>query len=275
MTTTNDARTTATTGRGSGGGRAAATRIAALGRAELTLLLRNKTMLFTALLLPALVTFGMRGVVGQMGDGLGDVGLTVGTVLVPASVGFVLLFAVYSNLVGTYVVRREELVLKRLRTGSATDTEILVAAALPSVVISVVQCAVLLACGALVLDLEAPRRPDLLLLGLLLGTVTMAALAAFSAAFTSSAEAAQLTPMPLMLVSFAGSGLMIPLELFPDRIADICRLLPLTGPMELVRGGWTGSLGGADMLKALAVSVGWTALSVYAVRRWFRWDPRR
>ncbi|NLU68507.1 ABC transporter permease [Streptomyces sp. HNM0574] len=248
-------------------------RLLALGRAELTLLLRNKSALFLALFTPVLLTVGMRQMVGQME--LDGTGLTTGTVLLPMSVGFVLLFAVYATLVGTYVVRREELVLKRLRTGEPTDGEILAAAALPSAVIALLQCAVLLGGGGAVLSLASPSQPLLVLLGLVLGMAMMTAMAAASAVVTRTPEAAQLTVMPLIMVSMLGSGIVVPLEVLPDTLATFASYLPLSPVTELVRGGWVGGMTGGDVLKATGVALVWTALAGLAVRRWFRWEPRR
>lgn len=247
-------------------------RMQALGRAELTLLVRNKTALFTALGIPVLLTFGVRTTVTGMD--LAGTGLSVGTVLLPGTLGFVLLFAVYGNLIGAYTVRREELVLKRLRTGEPNDVEILAGSALPTVIIALAQCVLLIVGGAAVLDLETPKRPDLLAAGLVLGMVMMVVMAAATAIITRSGEAAQLTPMPLMAVSFLFSSVFVPLEILPDRMADVCRLLPMTPVMELLRGGWVGGVDGFEALRALVVAVAWTALAVFAVRRWFRWEPR-
>lgn len=247
-------------------------RVSALGRAELTLLLRSKTSMFTVIFAPLLFTFVMREPANTMD--LAGTGLTVGTVMVPASVGFVLIFAVYSNLTGVYVARREELVLKRLRTGEASDTELLAANALPSAAMAVAQSVLLLVGGALVLDLEAPRRVDLVVIGLLLGLVMMTALAALSSRFAGTTESAQLTPLPLMMVSTLGSGMFLPMELMPERVADFCQFLPMSPLMELVRGGWAGTLDGTESLKALAIALAWTVGSMLAVRRWFRWEPR-
>ncbi|MDF4254463.1 ABC transporter permease [Streptomyces sp. WMMB303] len=253
--------------------RLSARRVRALARAELTLLVRNRSALFIALLLPTAMAFSLRSTAAQAD--LSGTGLSVGTTVLPGAVGMVLLFAIYSNLVGVYVGRREELVLKRLRTGEADDLEILGAAALPSVTIGVLQSVLLLAGGAALLDVGAPARPDLLVAGLLLGMLLMATLAAASSAFTRTMELAQLTPMPLMLATFAGSGVFIPLEIYPDRIAEFCRWLPMTPVMDLLRSGWTEQLSGPETLRALAVAVAWTALGGYLVRKRFRWEPRR
>ncbi len=206
---------------------------------------------------------------------LAEAGLNTGTLMLPASIGFSLLFAVYSTLVGVFVVRREELVLKRLRTGELRDPEILAGSALPAAVTGVAQSLLLAAGCAVLLDMAAPAAPHLAVLGLLLGVVMCAALAAVTASFTRTGESAQVTPMPLMFVSMICSGMVVPLELFPDRVASVCELLPLTPVVTLVRGGWTGDLSAAEALGAVATAVAWTVLSVFAVRRWFRWEPRR
>jgi ABC-2 type transport system permease protein len=125
------------------------------------------------------------------------------------------------------------------------------------------------------LDVAAPSAPHFAVLGLLLGLVLCAALAAATASFTRTGESAQVTPMPLMMVSMVGSGMFVPLELLPDRVASVCELLPLTPVVTLVRGGWTGDLSAYDALGAVATAVAWTAVAVFAVRRRFSWEPRR
>ncbi|MFC8422289.1 ABC transporter permease [Streptomyces sp. NPDC057236] len=247
-------------------------RMTSLARAELTLLGRSKGTLVAALFVPLVLPLSVRSAAEEMD--LAEAGLTPGTVVLPAAVGFSLLFAVYSALVGVFVVRREELVLKRLRTGELRDAEILGGSALPSVLTGLVQCLVLAVACAVLLDMSAPSAPHLAVLGLLLGLVMCAALAAVTAAFTRTAESAQVTPMPLLIVSMIGSGMFVPLELLPDRVASVCELLPLTPVVTLVRGGWTGDLSAAETLGALATAVAWTLLAVFAVRRRFRWEPR-
>ncbi|MFD7404514.1 ABC transporter permease [Streptomyces sp. NPDC059866] len=248
-------------------------RMSALARAELTLLVRSRATLVTAVLVPLLLPLSARSAIDGMD--LADAGLTVGTVLLPAAVGFSLLFAVYAALTSAYVVRREELVLKRLRTGELHDREILVGAALPATGIGLIQCVLLAAGCTVLLDLGAPPAPHLAVVGVLLGLVLCGALAAVTAGFTRTAESAQVTSLPLLFVSMLGSGVTVPLELLPDRLASVCELLPLTPVITLVRGGWTGDLSAYEALGAVATALAWTVLAVFAVRRWFRWEPRR
>ncbi|MFJ8189655.1 ABC transporter permease [Streptomyces sp. NPDC096094] len=247
-------------------------RMTALARAELTLLGRNKGTLFAALFVPLVLPVSVWSASKEMD--LAEAGLTTGTLVLPAAVGFSLLFAVYSAVVGVFVVRREELVLKRLRTGELRDVEILSGSAMPAVLSGLVQ-SLLLAVGCFVLlDLSAPSAPHLAVLGLLLGLVMCAALAAVTASFTRTGESAQVTPLPFMFVSMFGSGMFVPLEVLPDRLASLCELLPLTPVITLVRGGWTGDLSAYEALGSVTTAVAWTVVAVFAVRRWFRWEPR-
>ncbi|MEV1086048.1 ABC transporter permease [Streptomyces sp. NPDC050211] len=249
------------------------TRMTALARAELTLLGRNKGALAAALFVPLVLPFSVRAAAKEMD--LAEAGLTIGTLMLPAAIGFSLLFAVYSALVGVFVVRREELVLKRLHTGELRDVEILAGSATPALLSALVQSLLLAVGCAVLLDLSAPSAIHLSVLGLLLGLVMCAALAAGTASFTRTSDNAQVTPLPFMFASMLGSGMFVPLELLPDRLASVCELLPLTPVITLVRGGWTGDLSGAETMGAMATAVAWTVLAMFAVRRWFRWEPRR
>ncbi|WEP00292.1 ABC transporter permease [Streptomyces sp. FXJ1.172] len=248
-------------------------RLRALAQAELALLGRNRGVVLTALLVPLTLPFSMRSAAG--GLDLKQRGLSLGAVMMTAAIGFSFLFAVYTSLVNAYVARREELVLKRLRTGELSDAEILTGTALPAVALGLAQALVVCAGCAVLLHTGMPKAPYLTLLGLVAGYVTSAALAALTASFTKTVESGQVTALPLMLVSMLGSGMMIPTEVMPGRLASVCELLPLSPAIRLVRGGWTGQLSAYEALGATATALAWTYLAVFAVRRWFRWEPRR
>lgn len=101
------------------------------------------------------------------------------------------------------------------------------------------------------------------------------ALAALTASLSRTVESAQVTALPLVFVSMLGSGMTVPLEVLPEKVSAVCELLPLSPAIRLVRGGWTGELSGYETLESVAVAGFWIVLALWAVRRWFRWDPRR
>ncbi|MGW6442350.1 ABC transporter permease [Lentzea sp. NPDC055074] len=234
-------------------------RAVAIGQAELKLFWRNRTALFNSLLLPLLLVPVLYSVDAD------------GVPLVVGLVGFALLMAVYYNLVTTFVARREELVLKRLRVGELTDPEILAGAALPSVVVALGQMVLYSAVVGVITGIALPTRPWFILLGVLGGTAVFVLLAAASSAFTRTVEMAQVTSLPVLMACLFGSGLVFPLSVLPSGLATVLQYLPLTPVLELLRAGWADG----PVLKPASVLAVWIVLGTYAVRQWFRWDPRR
>lgn len=196
-----------------------------------------------------------------------------------------LAFVVYYNLTAAYVARRGELVLKRLRTGEARDIEILLGTAVPSLALGLLMAALLGIGGSVGLHLSVPVNPLLVLAGLALVLATMIALAALSSSFTKTVESAGITTLPVMLVIQLGSGLFVPLEVMPARLADVCRLLPTTPAFQLIRVGWFGTDGSAaatgfagswgTAAPHLVTGVVWLGLAIWGAVRHFRWEPRR
>jgi ABC-2 type transport system permease protein len=265
-------------------GTAAIRRTRSIGRAELLLFWRNRTALFNALVVPVLI-IGLVAIATAGSDAGRDDEVRGNALLTTGMLGFVLVYVVYYNLVTTYVARREELVLKRLRVGEVTDVEILAGTASPAIAIAAAQIVLFVVAGAVFLGLPVPVNAPVLILGALGGVGVFVILAVASSAFTRTVELAQITTLPVLLVCMLGSGLVIPLEVLPEPGADIARLLPLTPAVDLMRLGWLGTSGEdapRDFLGVLGVATApamtlalWAALGVAAVRRWFRWEPRR
>ena len=286
MTTTT--RTTAT-GRGQGDPRAAAgpavharasaRRVTALGRAELRLLWRNRTALLNAVLTPA-AAFAFVGASDVFAEGA-----RVGTVIVTAVTVVALGMAVYYNLVTAYVSRREEHVLKRLRTGELTDAEILVGTAAPSVAVAWLQVVVAVVVAAAIGRLAMPVNGLLVVLAVLVGSLVFPLLAAASSAMTRTVELAQVTTAPVLFVPLVLSGLFAPIRDLPAGLVPVAQVMPMTPVVDLMRLGLLGvdrdgdHLGTAATFVAAVPSLGvgaaWVAIGLWATRRWFRWEPRR
>lgn len=176
------------------------------------------------------------------------------------------LLPVYYNVLSIIVTRRDELVLKRLRTGEARDGELLLSMCLPGVAISLV-VAVLAAVVATAIG-HAPGSPATYLLAAVGGSVLCAALAVWTASWTRNAEAAQMTSLPvfmLLTVGMFGRAL-------PERAQDYVALTPGGALDALARLSWGADVDGA---RAAAVVVVWTCVAVWLAQRSMRWEPRR
>src|SRR5580692_5965192 len=262
--------------------RQSAHRVAALARAEGVLLRRNRIALLTALALPVAMVYSLKasGVLGAGGS------RGVGAALLTGLTVFALLLPVYYNLVTAMVARREELVLKRLRTGEATDAEILAGTAAPAIAIAWAQIAVAAVAAVAVLGLNPPANAALVPVALILGTAVFVLLAAVSATVTRTVELAQVTTLPALWLPLVFSGLLFPLAMLPEPLRWVAEALPLTPVVELLRLGLTGTTAAGGHHLGLAASFGaaaapvlvlaaWTIAGAWAARRWFRWEPRR
>jgi ABC-2 type transport system permease protein len=249
-------------------------RTAGLARANATLVLRNRMTLLYAVVLP-LLPLGLL-LVGDGGDTDGAGAAAVITALMMAA-----LFPVYYNLLSQLVTRRDELVLKRLRTGESTDAEIVVSLALPGFVVAL-STAVAAVPLAVAFGQDAPLNPLLYGVTVVVTLVLFAAFACWTAAWTRNAEAAQITSMPVILLAVLGQvaiGLTEEVRRWTD-------LTPGAAMTDLVRVTWFGfeSDGAEQTLdvagtwsaagQPLLVLAAWTVLAVVLARRSMRWEPR-
>ena len=260
-------------------GSGALRRIRALAAAETRLLLRNRTAVVNSVLSPLLLVAAVH-LVGPGGA------QAAGPALVVTAVAVGLVFTAYYNLVTTFVARREELVLQRMRTGELTDAEVLLGTALPSLLVTLVQVVVVVVGTVVIGEWSAPVDVVLPVLATLAGGLLMVLLAAASTAFTRTAESAQITTMPFLVVATLLSGFLVPLTAFPEQLASVARFLPLTPVVELTQLGlsgrtWDGTEVGdlagvwAHAPLPSAVLAGWLLVAGFVAPRVFRWAPRR
>ncbi|QCX28647.1 ABC transporter permease [Nocardioides jishulii] len=248
------------------------TRTTGLARFNLVLMARNRTTLiygFAMPLIPLLLLFAMPDTTPEAGVGA----LTITLVMA-------LIFPGYYNLLSMFVTRRDELVLKRLRTGEIRDGELLTSMALPGAAITL-GVMVLAVPIAAVAGFDLPRNPLLLLAATLVACVTFAALAVWTASWTRTAESAQLTSGPVMIIALAGSftaGL-------PEAVTRWTDLLPGAAISDLMMVAWFGRdpdgldrvgwlQGFVEAGPALGLLVVWAVVALVMAMRALRWEPR-
>lgn len=243
-----------------------------LARFNLILMLRNRTTFIYGVLIPLLPL--------ALLFAIDDLEASAAGPMIATAWLMALLFPTYYNVLSTFVARRDELVLKRLRTGETTDAELVGSMALPGALLSAV-AAVLSVPIVLIAGQRFPLNPLSLLVGLAVAIATFAAFAVWTASWTKTAEAAQLTSAPVMVLAVAGSlaGAL------PGLAGDLIGFTPGAAVIDLINGSWMGvdvdgelSLSLADTFTAalspLAVLIGWALLATILARRSLRWEPR-
>jgi ABC-2 type transport system permease protein len=254
-------------------------RMWSLARAEVLLLLRNRTTLFNALAVaPATVGFlawiGAGSFPGTSGGRQANA-----TFVLTSLAAIALVFVVYYNLTTTLVARREELVLKRLLTGQASAGEIIAACATPAVVVVVGQ--LVLGAVAVAVWLTPPDVANALwlLLAVAGGVAVFVLLAVASSGLTRTVESAQLTTLPVIMLTMVLSGFTVPLDLLPDVVGTIASWTPMYPVVALLEAGFgSGATAGAGPVavgQPLLCLALWIAVGLAASRRWMRWEPRR
>jgi ABC-2 type transport system permease protein len=233
------------------------TRVLGLTRANAVLMLRNPLTLAYGVIGPLLPL----AFVAFSGGEDAAVAIAISSVLMVAW-----LLPVYYNILSIIVTRRDELVLKRLRTGEARDAELLLSMCLPGVAISMT-VAVLAALVATAIG-HAPGSPATYLLAAVGGSVLCAALAVWTASWTRNAEAAQMTSLPVFMLLMAGMfG-----QSLPEKAQEYVALTPGGALDSLARLSWGADV---DAWRAAAVVVVWTCLAIWTAQRSMRWEPRR
>ncbi|MET4048880.1 ABC transporter [Rhodococcus sp. 1163] len=253
--------------------------LAALSMAEYRQFRRNKTLVFMGTVFPIalpLITFFLaRRDTGSTAEAA-TTGLEMFTLMA-------LLFVQYYSVLSMVTTRRGEGVLKRLRTGEASDWHILTAPAIPSAVLTLVGGAIVAAViyGA---GSPTPVNAAVLVIALLFGIVVFSLLGLATSAVTKNAEAAQITSMPVIILTFVGLNSLH--GVLPDRLAAIADWTPFAALSDLISLGAAGKLDlttdaatdfagtFADMGRPLATLGLWTVLALAVVATSFRWDDR-
>jgi ABC-2 type transport system permease protein len=260
-------------------------RFIALARAETLQFVRNKTLLINASVLPIAFAMGMYFIQSGNDD---TSKVDAAATAMEYFLLFALMFVQFYTVLSMVTTRRDEGVLKRLRTGESRDIEILGASSFPGAVLTIVSTAVI-AVLLMVLGAPGPVNVVPIVAAVLLGLAVVSGLALVTSGFTKNAEAAQITSMPVMLLLFASMGIVR--QLYPEAVTEVIDRTPFALIFDLAQYGWAGNTmvdriaadgaapleSGAvlgetwQMMLILAV---WAAVCLWAGAKYVRWDVR-
>lgn len=247
----------------------APSRTFSLARAELTQFFRNPTLLAMGLIFPALFALGMYALNNFASEGAIDSRSNAANSLEMFAL-IALMFIQYYSVLSTTAARRDENVLKRLRTGEATDFNIIVALCFPGAALSVVSFVLFLpALG--VISSTAPANIGWILIAVVGGLVISSALALLTAAYTKNAESAQVTSLPVIALAMASQAQVR--EAMPDNVSTVIAATPFAAVSDLAIAGWQGS--DDNPWQATLVLIGWCVVSIVVAARTMRWETHR
>lgn len=249
-------------------------RVLALASAEAKLVLPNRTVAVSSIILPlALGVFWAFSCGGQ--DGLPS----AGAITTALQLGVVLSMGVYVTATQTLVARRHSGVLKRMRTTGLSDRGLLVATVAPSILLGFVQLVIFAVFDA-VTATAVPVDAVPLVLAVVGGIVLVVTAALATSVVTPSPERSQITTLPLTFVLLGGAVAtsVIPLSIAPFQALALVPGAAVGQLVQLSMTGetWTPGFAGIPLVvPALVGLVLWSVVFARLALGKFRWEPRR
>ena len=247
-------------------------RVLALAATEAKLVLRNRTVAVSSMLLPlGLGVFWAFSFGGGAPSG--------GAMILALQLGVVLGMGIYVTATQVLVARRHTGVLKRMRTSGLSDRGLLIATVVPSVLLGIAQLVVFTVFGAITRT-AVPVDAVPLVLAVVGGIVLVVTAALVTAVITPSPERSQITTLPLTFVLLGGTVAtsVIPLSIAPFQALALVPGAAVGQLVQLSMTGETWSAGFAGLplvVPAIAGLVLWSVVFARLAVRKFRWDPRR
>lgn len=230
---------------------------------------RNRELAFFTFMLP-LILYVMLGSVNQ--DERIE-GVRGSDYLLAGMIGYGAAAIGFGALAMMLVYRREDGTLKRLRA-TPLPAVTYIGALLTSILASfAITTLILFGIGVALFDVSMPDRAGSLVLLVVLGAGSFAALGLAAAALVKSDNAAVAVLNGLYLPMTFLSGSFFSPDAFPEFLQRVADLLPLTYYIELVRGSMLEGDAVWSDPGAVAVVAGWGIAGAIVALRRFSWVP--
>jgi ABC-2 type transport system permease protein len=201
-------------------------------------------------------------------------GLPAADVLLAGLFGYGAANTAFAGLAIIIVTRREDSLLKRVRSTPLPPSTYLAAVLLSTLVVFALQSVALLALGSLAFGAKMPENALGFAGAIVLGVACFAGMGLGAAALIRSAEGVSAVVNVVVLPMAFLSGAFGPADNLPAFLEVVADVLPLTYFLDLVDGVY---LDGDSLLAdptALAVVTAWGVAGVLVAVRWFGWVPR-
>lgn len=241
-------------------------------RAEQRLYWRSRELAFFTFLFPLLIFVLLGSVYGD--DVIESEGVKGSAYLLAGILGYGLASTAFAGLAIIVVIRREAAVLKRLR-GTPLPAVTYVAALLASTLTVFTLAAVaLILLAHFLFDVPMPNRVGSVVLGLLVGGLSFAAMGLALATVIRSGEGASAVVNAVYLPASFLSGSFWTPHAYPKVLEVIADVLPLTYFIRLMRDVMLRDEHIWANWSSVLVVVAWGLAGLVIAVRGFRWEPR-
>jgi ABC-2 type transport system permease protein len=239
-------------------------------RAEQKLFWRSRELAFFTFLLPIVFYLMLASAYGDEDiEGVGGYQF-----LLAGMIGYGAAATTFAGLALLLVIRRESGVLKRLRATPLPASTYIAAVLASIIVIYLLEAAILVALARIAFDVPLPGSLLSLVVVLLVGAGSFAALGVGLTALIRSAEGSSAMVNAIYLpVSFI-SGAFFTERALPPVLRAIGDVLPLSHLIRLSRDVIAFDEPVSDHLGAVAVVAAWGLAGLAVAVRGFRWEPR-
>lgn len=198
----------------------------------------------------------------------------------------------FMTLVESFVIRRQLLILKRLRGTELPDLAIFGGEILTVLSLGLLQLALIVGVGTAWHGVALPANPALLVVTVLFGLAVFAAMAVAVSGRIPAQGSTVVVSLPFLLLAIGLSGFAYPISAFPGWLRTVSSFLPFGRVAEGISTAYlgrdyVGHLGSGVpsevgilegflvMWPGWLVMAGWLVLSLLVAKRWFKWEPRR
>jgi ABC-2 type transport system permease protein len=195
----------------------------------------------------------------------------------------------FMTVVESFVMKRQLLILKRLRGTELPDLAIFGGEILTVLTVGLLQLVLIVGLARVLHGVPLPANPALLLVTMVFGLAVFAAMAVAVSGRVPAQGSTIVVSLPFLLLSLALSGFAYPVSAFPGWLQTVSSFLPFERVAEgvgtaylgrdLVGSGVPAEVGVLEGFVAMwpgwLVLAAWLVLSLLAAKRWFKWEPRR
>jgi ABC-2 type transport system permease protein len=242
--------------------------LAGQAQAELTLFVRDKTVVLFSLIFPVLTVafFGYLNQESRVGE------VSYASFLIAGGVGMVVSSAAFQNLSAALARQRDLGILKRLG-GTPLRIQTLVGAKVLSAgVVILAQTLIMIAVNVILFGAEISGDPFWALVVLTIGIVTFATMGIALAGLCRNADIASAAGIAVALPMQFLCGTLFPLEEMPSLLRHIAQALPLTYFVEALRGAMLAGAGPVEHAGDWIILLGSLGVAFFVAVKTFRWE---